>query len=202
MTLQSRDLDERARESMLAIIYRESDRLARLVDQVLWASRLESDRTDISIEPLDAEVLARDAVDAARAHAPENLPIELIFQPVPHVAGDRDKVKQVLVNLLENAVKYSPDGGRVDVKLESAGTFVRFTVEDEGIGIPAEEQRRVFEKFYRLDPNLTRGVGGTGLGLYICSELIRRMNGRIWVTSQVGEGSAFSFELPRADLAV
>ena len=75
---------------------------------------------------------------------------------------------------------------------------VRFTVSDEGLGIPRDEQERIFEKFYRLDPNLSRGVGGTGLGLYICRELVRRMGGRIWVESREGEGSTFSVELPLA----
>ena len=75
---------------------------------------------------------------------------------------------------------------------------VRFSVTDSGLGIPAADQRRIFEKFYRLDPNLTRGVGGTGLGLYICRELVARMGGRIWVTSEPGAGSSFSFELPLA----
>ena len=102
---------------------------------------------------------------------------------MPPVAGDPDKVGRVLINLVDNAVKYSPDGGRVTVRVERAGSHVRFAVADEGLGIPPAEQRRVFEKFYRLDPNMTRGVGGTGLGLYICRELVRRMDGRIWVES-------------------
>ena len=75
---------------------------------------------------------------------------------------------------------------------------VRFSVRDEGLGIPAAEQRRIFEKFYRVDPNLSRGIGGTGLGLYICRELVRRMDGHIWVESREGEGSTFAFELPVA----
>ena len=75
---------------------------------------------------------------------------------------------------------------------------MRFTVSDEGLGIPYAEQRRIFEKFYRLDPQMTRGIGGTGLGLYICRELVRRMDGRIWVTSEPGRGSTFAFELPVA----
>jgi two-component system sensor histidine kinase VicK len=105
----------------------------------------------------------------------------------------------VLVNLVDNAVKYSPDGGRVRVSLTAAGDRrVGFSVSDEGLGIPASEQRRIFEKFYRLDPNMTRGIGGTGLGLYICRELVRRMDGRIWVESEPGRGSTFSFELPVA----
>jgi signal transduction histidine kinase len=104
----------------------------------------------------------------------------------------------VLVNLLENAIKYSPDGGLVEVSLTSLPGRLSFAVQDHGLGIPAAEQGRIFEKFYRLDPHLTRGVGGTGLGLYICREIVRRMGGRIRVESRPGEGSTFSFELPLA----
>jgi signal transduction histidine kinase len=105
-----------------------------------------------------------------------------------------------MANLLDNAVKYSPDGGRIEVELTAGSASVRFAVHDEGLGVPPPEQRRIFEKFYRLDPNLTRGVGGTGLGLYICRELVHRMNGRLWVVSPRadGEGSTFAFELPVA----
>ena len=105
-------------------------------------------------------------------------------------------LRQVLANLVENAVKYSPAGGRVLVSLGRHEGRVLFAVRDEGLGIPLREQERIFEKFFRLDPNLTRGVGGTGLGLYICRELVRRMGGRIWVASREGEGSTFFFELP------
>jgi signal transduction histidine kinase len=203
MTLQRRQLDEESRDSMLAIIYRESARLARLVDQVLWASRLESGRVAVAVGSLDAAQLARELVDATRARLPQGLSIELsVDAATPPVAGDVDTVKQVLANLVENAVKYSPDGGQIEVRLEQSNGFVRFSVRDEGLGIPGVEQRRIFEKFHRLDPNQTRGVSGTGLGLYICSELVRRMNGRIWVASEPGAGSTFSFELPRADPAV
>jgi len=108
-------------------------------------------------------------------------------------------VGRVLINLVDNAIKYSPDGGRVDVVVHVVGSHVRFSVTDPGLGIPAAEQRRIFEKFYRLDPNMNRGVGGTGLGLYICRELVRRMEGRIWVESDgVGRGATFHVELPVA----
>jgi two-component system sensor histidine kinase VicK len=97
-------------------------------------------------------------------------------------------------------MKYSPDGGRMEVGLESGQASgeetVIFYVKDEGIGIPSDEQARIFQKFYRLDPQMTRGVGGTGLGLYICSELVQRMGGNIWVESSEGEGSTFLLELP------
>jgi signal transduction histidine kinase len=200
MTLEQRTLEQKEYDALLRVIYRESARLARLVDQVLWASRLESGRTEVALAKVDAGELAREVVDAARAHLPPRVSLDLAFEDgPPAVLGDSEKVKQVLVNLVENAVKYSPDGGRISVRLAPHDGHVRFAVEDQGLGIPASEQRRIFEKFHRLDPNLTRGVGGTGLGLYICRELLHRMNGEIWVQSEVGKGSTFVFELPRAD---
>jgi signal transduction histidine kinase len=202
MTLERRALDQKDFESLLRVIYRESGRLARLVDQVLWASRLESDRADVTLSTVDAVELSREVVDAARAHLPPGLSLELEYDATaPPVLGDPEKVKQVLVNLVENAVKYSPDGGRIELRLAPDNGHLQFTVQDEGLGIPISEQRRIFEKFHRLDPNLRRGVGGTGLGLYICRELLHRMNGEIWVMSEVGKGSAFTFELPRADVS-
>jgi signal transduction histidine kinase len=201
MTLQRGRLDPRSHDAMLDVIYRESARLARLVDQVLWASRVETGRAETVIESLDPVRLAREVVDAARAHLRNEFSLDLTSDDSPPpVAGDAEKLKQVLVNLVENAVKYSPDGGRIEVRVEPVDGHVRFTVEDEGIGIPLAEQRMIFEKFHRLDPNLTRGVAGTGLGLYICRELVQQMNGRIWVVSESGKGSVFSFEIPRADL--
>ena len=105
----------------------------------------------------------------------------------------------MLVNLVDNGLKYSPDGGSVDVAVRRVGSRVRFSVTDHGLGIPPAEQRRIFEKFYRLDPNMNRGVGGTGLGLYICRELVRRMQGRVWVDSDgLGSGSTFHVEFPVA----
>src|SRR5207244_1402322 len=102
-------------------------------------------------------------------------------QQAPPLAADRDKCRRALLNLTENAIKYSPDGGRIKFGIElgqsSDEETVIFYVKDEGIGIPSDEQARIFEKFYRLDPQMTRGVGGTGLGLYICSELVHRMGG-------------------------
>ena len=107
-------------------------------------------------------------------------------------------MRQILANLLDNAVKYSPDGGALRLSIARNDTFVRFSVSDEGLGIPASEHGRIFEKFYRLDPELTRGVGGTGLGLYISRELVRRMKGRVTVESREGEGSTFRVDLPVA----
>jgi two-component system phosphate regulon sensor histidine kinase PhoR len=112
--------------------------------------------------------------------------------------ADEDKLRQVLVNLLDNAIKYSPDGGDVTVELAGGDGRVRLTVLDCGLGIPPGEQERIFEKFYRLDPALTRGVGGSGLGLFISRELVSRMGGSLNVRSQPGEGAAFVVDLPAA----
>jgi two-component system phosphate regulon sensor histidine kinase PhoR len=110
-----------------------------------------------------------------------------------------ERTRQVLTNLLDNAIKYSPHGGRIELGVEADGGYARFTVRDEGLGIPLGEQKRIFEKFYRLDPDHRRGIGGSGLGLYICRELVRTMGGRIWVDSDPGQGATFTFELPVAD---
>jgi signal transduction histidine kinase len=200
MTLRREGLNQQGRDSLLAVIYSESERLAHLVDQVLWASRLEAGRVETTTGTCDPAELAGDVVDAARARLPAGLSLQLrLDPPIPSVAADGERARQVLVNLVENAVKYSPEGGTIEVSLEQVDGFVRFAVKDEGLGIPADEQRRIFDKFHRLDPHLTRGVGGTGLGLYISRELVQQMDGRIWVVSREGRGSTFTFELPLAE---
>src|SRR3954451_10617714 len=202
LTLRREDmvLAEPQRTGLLEVIASESDRLARIVNDVLWVSRLESNRLRTKVEPGDAVALARSVVDAAHQYIPSKIKLMLKTpkEGVPPVAADADKIRQVLTNLVENAVKYSPDGGRVTVDVSSAVARARFSVRDEGLGVPPAEHRRIFEKFYRLDPDLTRGGGGTGLGLYISRELIERMGGRIWVESSGSGGSTFVTELPLA----
>ena len=199
MTLQRQELDATQRESLHAVIYRESGRLARLVDQVLWASKLESGRVTTAGETCDLVILVNEVVEAERTHLPDNLSLTVsVAEPVPRARADGEKVKQVMTNLIDNAVKYSTEGGEIEVALRPVNGFVRLSVRDEGLGIPLADQQRIFDKFHRLDPHMTRGVGGTGLGLYICKQLVDQMHGRIWVTSREGEGSTFAFELPIA----
>jgi signal transduction histidine kinase/putative methionine-R-sulfoxide reductase with GAF domain len=202
MTLRRSDvaLDDDQRAKMLDVVSGEAERLARTVNDILWASRLDAGSLHVSIGSCDPVQLARDVVDAQLAHLDPGHELVLdAAADLPNVVGDPDKIGRVLINLVDNAIKYSPDGGRVEVTLWRAGGRVRFSVKDEGLGVPPSEQRRIFEKFYRLDPNMTRGVGGTGLGLFICRELVRRMDGRIWVESAgLGSGSIFTLELPTA----
>jgi signal transduction histidine kinase len=200
LTLKRDDvsLTEERRTALLGVIVDEADRLARIVNDVLWASRLDSGTIAFAIDQCDAAEVVRNVVELHRIHTPSKVELVLETEPSARVSADADRLRQVLNNLVENAVKYSPDGGRVEVTLQRAGDRIRFRISDEGIGIPLAERERIFEKFYRLDPELTRGVGGTGLGLYICRELVRRMDGRIWVEAPNGRGSSFVIELPAA----
>jgi two-component system, OmpR family, phosphate regulon sensor histidine kinase PhoR len=187
------------RDSLLDVVASESERLARIVNDILWVSRLESGTLHVAVESCDPIELASTVVAATRARLPSNITLELESEPdLPAIAADSDKVRQILVNLLDNAVKYSPDGGSITLKISPNEAYVSFAVTDQGLGIPAAEHGRIFEKFYRLDPELMRGVGGTGLGLYISRELVRRMHGRISIESTEGIGSTFTVELPIA----
>jgi len=202
VTLQKHHVREEMRESLLAIVSEEAGRLARLLDDALSASRLHARSEQFHIVPTDPVEAVHSVVATTQSRLPAGFELAVeAGSSVRAVAADPDKLRQVLINLLENAIKYSPNGGRIEVSTEAAESAVRFTVRDEGMGIPAHAQGRVFERFHRVDPNMTQGVGGTGLGLYICREIVEHMNGRIWVASTEGAGATFTFELPAAEPA-
>ena len=193
------ELEPALYDRLLSIVLEQSERLAALVEQILLAAQLDSGGLQVVRERFDAAHLARDVIETSRLRLPAELEVELAApSELPSVLGDSFRTRHVLSNLLDNAIKYSPAGGRINVIVSPAAGGLRFTVRDEGLGIPRREQERIFEKFYRLDAPMTRGVGGSGLGLYICRELVGRMGGRIWVSSEPGAGSSFSFELPLA----
>jgi two-component system phosphate regulon sensor histidine kinase PhoR len=193
------ELSPERRRTFLEMISTESDRLSRIVDDILLASRLDAGGVRVASLRCDPGELTRSVVDAARIRAPSNIRLRLDAPPdVPDIAADPDRLRQVLVNILDNAIKYSPHGGDVDVSIDPSDGQVRFVVRDNGLGFPPSEQERIFERFHRLDPEQTHGIGGTGLGLYICRELVERMDGRIWAESHPGDGSAFFVELPQA----
>jgi PAS domain S-box-containing protein len=203
LTLREHELPAQTQDDLLAMIAEQSNRLARLVEEILIAGQLESGSLSVVADAFDPEKLVRDVTAIAGTRVGAETTIKVSLPDVlPKVHGDEERTRQVLQNLVDNAIKYSPSGGRIDVTVAPVGEWLRFTVRDQGLGIPLGEQERIFEKFYRLDPDQRRGIGGTGLGLYICRELVRSMGGRIWVESEPGRGTTASFELPAEPVTV
>jgi PAS domain S-box-containing protein len=200
-TLLREDLQLSAEQTrqLLEMIATQATRLSQVTEEVLLASSL--DRGDVRLEmtPIELEEVVREVVHALEPQLSSTTSLVVRLERPACVLGDRDRVVQVLLNLIDNAVKYSPEGGTVTVSTRRLHDSIRVCVEDEGSGIPPPEQERIFEKFYRRDPQLRRTPSGTGLGLYICRELVRRMGGRIGVNSREGAGSTFFFELSAAD---
>jgi PAS domain S-box-containing protein len=201
-TLRRSDVEmpDDQREAFMEMIERESERLRTITSQLLVAGRLDSGRVELALHPVDVVAVAEAAAAPVKLAAPPSVAVHLDVEQGPlHARADADMLRQVLANLLDNAVKYSPEGGAVTVQVREAERSVEILVTDSGIGIPLDAQERVFEKFFRADPNLSRGVGGTGLGLYIAKELIDRMNGQLTLASVPGEGTAVTVRLPRAE---
>jgi two-component system, OmpR family, phosphate regulon sensor histidine kinase PhoR len=196
------DLNPATHDDLLDMIAVQSRRLADLVEEILVTGQLDAGSLSVVKESFEAEELVRETVAAAQLRLDKEARIDVSIPPLlPKATGDPDRTRQVLLNLLDNAIKYSPRGGRIEIAVAPDDGRLRFMVRDEGLGIPLGEQERVFDKFYRLDPDQRRGIGGSGLGLYISRELVRLMDGRIWAESEPGEGTVLTFELPLAERA-
>jgi two-component system, OmpR family, phosphate regulon sensor histidine kinase PhoR len=181
-------------------IEEETGHLVQMVTELLDLSRIESGSALGMMEAVDLARLARASIERLRLFA-ERQGVRLSVDAplgLPAVRGDEDRLGQVLVNLLHNAVKFSPDGGNVVVRVRLEGNEVVASVEDEGVGIPRGLLQRIFERFYKVDRARVRG-GGTGLGLAIARHIVEQHGGRIWVESEEGRGSRFSFALPLPD---
>jgi two-component system, OmpR family, phosphate regulon sensor histidine kinase PhoR len=194
-----RDTLERGQQDrLLRMIEQESEHLVQIVDQLLVSAQLDRGAVHLDESDVDVLVLCSGVVDSARLRIDGRniLMLQMPTKMAP-LRCDEALLRQVLVNLVENGVKYSPEGGRVDVLVSEDPGWVRLEVADEGMGIPAAELDRIFEKFYRLDAAMSRGVGGSGLGLYISREIVMQMGGTLTVRSTPGEGSTFTVVLPR-----
>jgi signal transduction histidine kinase len=189
-------------EQFLAMSESEAERLRLVMDQLLVSAQLDREDIRVSRQVVDVGSLCRSVVESIAVRKPPNVELNVSADVVVRVQADPDRLRQVVANLVDNAVKYSPGGGRVDVRVLARSGSGVIEVEDHGLGIPAHEQRRIFEKFYRLDPSMTRGVGGSGLGLYISRELVELMGGVLSVSSRHGEGSTFTVRLPLASTVV
>jgi signal transduction histidine kinase len=190
------ELSEEERMTFLEMIESEALRLSNIVGQILLAGQLDANAVELSVTECNLAEIAAGVIESASVHAPEGIALSLSADGAAPIMCDENKLRQVLVNLLDNAVKYSPDGGKVGIQLEQSSGRCLIEVSDEGLGIPSSEREKIFEKFYRLDPQQTKGVGGSGLGLYICRELVERMDGELSVDSQPGVGSRFTVALP------
>jgi signal transduction histidine kinase/transcriptional regulator with GAF, ATPase, and Fis domain len=202
-TLRREDVELSAedRTTFLEMIESEALRLSHIVDQILLAGQLDADAVEVRLTEGDPAEIAAGVIESASLHLPEGTSLSLNADGGSPIMCDENKLRQVLVNLLDNAIKYSPDGGKVGIRIEQDGALCLIEVSDEGLGIPSSEREKIFEKFYRLDPQQTKGVGGSGLGLYICRELVERMDGQLSVESEPGVGSRFRVALPIRPLA-
>jgi two-component system sensor histidine kinase VicK len=172
-------------------------RLTSLINDLLDASRVESGRLALRPQPTRLDTLVERAIRVSRSSHDSEHRIELHVPDMPaQVLGDPYRLEQVVANLLENAIKYSPNGGTIRVSLENRGDVVLLSVSDPGIGIPKDQQEHLFERYFRARNVSTHSYGGLGLGLYICRDIVERHHGRIWVESEVGRGSTFYVALP------
>jgi len=190
-------LNSEARE-LLQLTEVNSSRLNKLLDDLMDISKIEQGSlqvklSDVSLQPLISEVLSNLFIDARK----KKISLTQEGDLETGVKADPDRLKEVLTNLVGNAIKYTPDGGRVVVKVKKESGLAKVSVTDNGLGISEEDQKHLFEKFYRVENDQTRMVKGSGLGLFITKQLVEKMGGQIAVSSSVGQGSTFYFTLPR-----
>ena len=191
--------DDKNNRRFLEIIRDHATQLARVTDDLLKLARIEAGKLDVQFGPINIADVVDACAETTQLRAgrkgidfESDLPADL-----PLVRGDARLLREVIQNLLDNAVQYTPKGGRVAIQADAGGRDVIVTVVDTGIGIPLADQERIFERFYRVDAARSREEGGTGLGLSIARHIVETLGGRLSVESEVGQGSRFSFSLPK-----
>jgi len=197
LLMDEEGFDPETRHEFYTIIDTECDRLTRLISDLLNVSRIEAGRAlDLNPKEVELPALIEKVVTAQKSYTSKhNFVIDL--DNLPTIIADEDKVDQILTNLTNNAIKYSPDGGTITIRGRTEDGKVLISVIDQGIGIPKDHLPKVFDRFHRVDNRDTRKVGGTGIGLYLVKHLVEAHGGTIWVESEVGKGSNFTFVLPK-----
>jgi PAS domain S-box-containing protein len=197
LTRPDATLDPEALRTRLKAVEEEADRLNKLVGNLLYASRIQAGGLQMDVTPLDLTHLLERMAERQRVKNPE-VSIQLDLPPhLPDVMADRERIEEVLQNLLDNAIKYSPDRAQIAVTGQAMGDEVIVSISDKGMGIPLREQAEIFERFHRAVDGTNQSIQGAGLGLYICRAIVEAHGGRIRVTSTLHSGSTFSFSLPR-----
>lgn len=195
--------DPKLAREFLDVIQRETDRMIRMISDLLSLSRMDSNRQEMNLELIDLSRLVDHILDrfdmmlSSEEYANKDYKIlrELSDKPI-WVEADQDRLTQIIDNILNNAIKYSPDGGNITVRLMTTHNEALLSIQDQGLGIPQKAIPHIFERFYRVDKARSREQGGTGLGLAIAKEVVERLNGRIWVNSIENKGSSFYISLP------
>ena len=187
-------IDDDARARLLRIMGDEARRLSRMLDDLLATGRADAGELTVQVGPVDLDEILRDAADAARMTAPAHLNLELsAVSGSAIVSADPDRVRQIVSNVLDNAMRHATS--RIEVSTEAGPATARIVIEDDGMGVPADQREAIFSKFERLDSS----AAGTGLGLWLSRRLTELMGGRIWVEDAQRGGSRFVVELPQPD---
>jgi signal transduction histidine kinase len=195
--LLSQRVDEKRRHEFLTIIDEEAKRLGRIIDDLLDLSKIEAGRVKFKIRRVSLERIIEGALEGIRPMAEKKgIRIRVSLQDrLPRPKGDRERLIQVMENLLDNAVKFTHEGGRITVKATKKRDHIQVSIRDTGIGIKEEDLGRIFERFFQIAPKGAR-PRGTGLGLSIVKEIITQHHGKVWVESKIGRGTTFHFTLP------
>jgi two-component system sensor histidine kinase KdpD len=196
LLMEDADFDRATQLKFLRSISEETAKLELIVEHLLDLGRIESGRLRLDRQPADLGLLIGNTIKSMEALSTRHRLVSDLPAGSLVASVDAKRVEQVLRNLLDNAIKYSPEGGTVAVQAYPGNAQILVAVSDEGIGIPAEEWDRIFERFHRVENEVTRRMRGAGLGLAVCRGIIEAHGGRIWAESQPGAGSTFCFTLP------
>ena len=196
---KNKETSEETLREFLGIIMKHTQRLDNLIEDILQLSKLDSSDLKMELHELELYGCIENIFSHYKEHCvKKDQTIELDMPPsLPAMETNEYLLRQLLTNLLDNAIKYTPNGGRISLKVETVDNTIRFEISDTGIGIAQEHLSRIFERFYRVDPSRSREMGGTGLGLSIVKHIVNLHHGVVKVDSNVGAGSKFIITIPR-----